>query len=335
MRTSRTFLPTTAAGSNDAVGECAVGPQYAPVGGVDENQVVDRIEGVPPLRPGDCGAFEEPDILDRQAQKVGYVNEKVFLVVVEFARNSRSDCQQSQRRFLSGHQNEDSRRLEVFRAQAFPQAGGFRDAPGNELDAAKHFLNPGFPGRNSRILSRYSSLEAHRARNFECRLLGIVAEETRYRGWHSGFRPDGAGSRQALYPTRNDCVACAVIRASRRSLSLRSSLRARSASSAARPWRSRRKREDPLQPHPEQENIGCPVHRGRSRPWRPHNSNDPAGVSNRIRRCRDCERHRIQPAARKNRPLRRDLSPQQESRLLGNIQRDQPPGGSAVNTRGT
>ncbi len=60
--------------------ERAVRANNLAVAGMDQDQIVDRVERVAPLAPGICGGFKRADILNRQAQEVGDISEEMLLV---------------------------------------------------------------------------------------------------------------------------------------------------------------------------------------------------------------------------------------------------------------
>jgi hypothetical protein len=88
---------------------------------MDEDKIVDRIKGIAPLRAGNCGAFKQGDVLNRQPQQVGHVDQKLFLVIAELPRDAGTDGEQSERAIFARDKHDDSAR-ELFGAEAFREA---------------------------------------------------------------------------------------------------------------------------------------------------------------------------------------------------------------------
>ena len=73
---------------------------------MNEDQIVNRIECVEPLPTGGGGVLKKRDVLCRETEKVGNVDDKFLLFALEITRRQGANSEETRRLFLSRNTNE-------------------------------------------------------------------------------------------------------------------------------------------------------------------------------------------------------------------------------------
>ena len=194
---------------------------------MNEDQIVDGIERVAPLAAGGGGAFEQRNILHRQAQQLATLTRNCSSSLSKASAFGETDSENPERRVsFPGIAHEDGR------AKIFGQAtAAHRDRRRVPKTSGRFVLqnpsDPRFLAETAAYSCRYRSLKPTAARKSKLvEFSGVAQDENKSVDWRPGFRPAGVRMPSSALSTLKDCVAWAVMRASRRSFSLRSSFAA-------------------------------------------------------------------------------------------------------------
>lgn len=139
---------------------------------------MDGAERIKPLPLGSCGTLKKRNVLNRETEQVGNIDQEMFLVALKRSRNGRADSEQPDWSLLAGHTDQHNCR-DVFRFHPPTSAGIRGGARGNEqCFLIKQSLEPGFAGRNFLVLLQKSFAETKgRANDSVCRILPTVKKK--------------------------------------------------------------------------------------------------------------------------------------------------------------